>query len=188
MSGWHRAQQGSSGGFSSPGIWPLPESTGSIRSARVRNQRETVLVQGGSAPPAWGCRGPTAGAPDSFAPGLLRKEEEEGFPAGDGGAAWDKLQVWQGCDVRWHQERWHQERWQGSRGGGRQGDRQGGSLGTVSSQDAGGGTATPAGCGGCVGGGPWGPGYRCLLITPQDLWGTLHEARAGRLGRAEIRF
>lgn len=105
MSGWHRAQQGSPGGFSSPGIWPLPESTGSIRSARVRNQREPVLVRGGSAPPAWGCRGPTPGTPDSFAPGLLHKEAEEGFPAGDGGAAWDKLQVWQGRDVRWHQER-----------------------------------------------------------------------------------
>eukprot|EP00069_Balaena_mysticetus_P021096 bmy_13314T0 len=88
----------------------------SIESARVRNQRETALVRGGSASPAWGRPVPNPGAPDSFAPGLLHKEAEEGFPAGDGGAAWDKPQVWQGRGVRWHQERWHQKRWQGSRG------------------------------------------------------------------------
>ncbi|TKC48946.1 hypothetical protein EI555_013627, partial [Monodon monoceros] len=43
-------------------------------------------------PDAQALRDVTA-ATDSFAPGLLRKEAEEGFPAGDGGAAWDKLQL-----------------------------------------------------------------------------------------------
>ena len=115
MSGQHRAQQGSSGGFSSPGIWPVPESTGSIESARGIREK-LRWSRGGSASPSWGRPGPNPGAPDSFAPGLLHKEAEEGFPAGVGGAAWDKPQVWQGRGVRWHQERWHQKRWQGSRG------------------------------------------------------------------------